>query len=305
MNIRSAFHKVILNVPYFGKKIKLLESCGYEPGHYYSTIPDLDEIQKRKTEIFNKNGKQLQGIDLNRQEQYELLQQFAKFYKEIPYDFNSQAPAATRYQVKGAWYRYSDAIMLYSMIRYLNPARITEIGSGYSSAIMLDTNDRFFNSGIELTFIDPFTERLLSLLNDSDRKKCKIIESTVQKVPLDTFRNLQKNDILFVDSSHVSKVGSDLNHILFEILPVLNSGVYIHFHDIHYPFELPEHWVLQNKWFWNENYLVRAFLSGNTGYEIVNFNTYLHREFPEWFREHMPSCLIDAEDVGSIWIHKK
>jgi predicted O-methyltransferase YrrM len=292
-------------VPYFGKKIKLLESCGYEPGHYYSTIPDLQEVKKRKSEIFRKNGKQLQGIDLNRQKQFELLEEFAKFYKELPYDFTSMAPASTRYQVKDAWYRYSDAIMLYSMIRFLKPSRIIEIGSGYSSAIMLDTNDRFFNSSVEITFIDPHTERLLSLLNDTDRQKYKILKQAVQEVPLEQFKSLGSNDILFVDSSHVSKVGSDLNHILFEILPVLNKGVYIHFHDIHFPFELPEHWVFRNKWFWNENYLVRAFLTGNPGYEIVNFNTYLHHENPQWFREHMPACLLGADDVGSIWIHKK
>jgi predicted O-methyltransferase YrrM len=303
MNIRSALHKAILNVPYFGKKIRQLESCGYEPGHYYSTIPDLKEVQKRRSEIFSK--RLLRGIDLNREKQFDLLKEFEKYYKDLPYNFDNQAPGKTRYQVKDAWYRYSDTIMLYSMIRFLKPSRIIEIGSGYSSAIMLDTNDLFFNSSIKLTFIDPYTERLYSLFNDDDRKKQEVLQNAVQDVSLDIFRGLEKNDILFVDSSHVSKVGSDLNHILFEILPVLNSDVYIHFHDIHYPFELPEHWVFRKKWFWNENYLIRAFLTGNPHYEIVNFNTYLHHEFPEWFRENMPSCLTGSEDVGSIWIHKK
>ena len=305
MNIRSALHQVLLSVPYFGKKLKLLDACGFEPGHYYSTIPDLNEIKSRRNAIFNKNEKLLKGIDLLKQNQFELLKEFAGYYQQLPYNFSDTSPGPTRYQIKHARYRFSDAIMLYSMIRHFKPSNIIEIGSGYSSAIMLDTNDLFLGSKINLTFIDPHTERLHSLMTDIDRKNHEIIQQLVQDVDLDKFKKLKKNDILFVDSSHVSKIGSDLNHILFEILPILNSGVLIHFHDVHFPFELPEHWVILKKLFWNENYMIRAFLSGNSEYEIVNFNTYLHIEYKNWFEENMPACLIGANDVGSIWIRKK
>jgi len=305
MTIKSQLHQLIFDIPYFGKRLKLLKDCGFEPGHYYSTIPDLEDIQKRRASIFNKSEESIKSINLNKQFQFELLEEFKKYYKDIPYDFTEKSVSNTRYQVKDAWYRYSDAIMLFSMIRHFKPANIIEIGSGYSSAIMLDTNDLFFNSKINLTFIDPHTERLQSLLTASDKTNQQVIQKAVQDVDLEKFTQLKANDILFVDSSHVSKIGSDLNHILFEILPMLNKGVLVHFHDVHFPFELPEHWVFRNKWFWNENYLMRAFLSGNSEYEIVNFNTYLHKLFPDWFAQNMPACLIGVNDVGSIWIRKK
>jgi len=305
MTIKSQLHQLIFDIPYFGKRLKLLKDCGFEPGHYYSTIPDLEDIQKRRASIFNKSEQSIKSINLNKQFQFELLEEFKKYYKDIPYDFTEKSVSNTRYQVKDAWYRYSDAVMLFSMIRHFKPASIIEIGSGYSSAIMLDTNDLFFNSKINLTFIDPHTERLQSLLTASDKTNQQVIQKAVQDVDLEKFTQLKANDILFVDSSHVSKIGSDLNHILFEILPMLNKGVLVHFHDVHFPFELPEHWVFRNKWFWNENYLMRAFLSGNSEYEIVNFNTYLHKLFPDWFAQNMPACLIGVNDVGSIWIRKK
>ena len=297
--------KLLLKVPYFGKKLKMLDDCGYTPGHYYSPIPDLDDIKKRRASIFKKDGIDLKGIDLHKEEQFALLQQFSDYYKEIPYNFNSQAPGKTRYQVNGIWYKYSDAVMLYSVMRHFKPGHIIEVGSGYSSAIMLDTNDLFLGSKTDVTFIDPYPERLLSLLKDEDKTKYKVISDIIQDVDIALFKELESNDILFIDSSHISKTGSDLNHILFEILPVLKPGVLIHFHDIFYPFELPESWVLERKWFWNENYILRAYLTGNKDYDIINFNTYLHREYREWFSNNMPACLVDEAGTGSIWIRKK
>ena len=89
------------------------------------------------------------------------------------------------------------------------------------------------------------------------------------------------------------------------MLPSLQKGVFIHFHDIFYPFEMPKYWILKNRWFWNENYLLHAFLMNNNKYEIIAFNTYLQRIKADWFKKEMPECLLVAEDTGSIWIRKK
>ena len=300
----SFLQKILLRLPYFGKKLQLLDDCGYTPGHYYSPIPDLKDIKNRRATIFKKPGADLKGIDLRKEEQFELLQQFSNYYKEIPYDFTNGIPTKTRYQANGIWYNYSDVVMLYSVIRHFKPARIIEIGSGYSSAVMLDVNDLFLDSKTSITFIDPYPQRLLSLLKEEDKKDHQVITSAIQEVDNDIFKKLESNDILFIDSSHISKVGSDLNHILFEILPVLKPGVLIHFHDIFYPFELPEKWILERKWFWNENYILRAFLTENKRYDIINFNTYLHSEYRSWFNDNMPACLIKEDTTGSIWIRK-
>lgn len=115
------------------------------------------------------------------------------------------------------------------------------------------------------------------------------------------FDILKENDILFVDSTHVSKVGSDVNYLLFEILPRLNKGVYIHFHDIFYPFEYPKEWIYDGK-AWNEDYILRAFLQYNDSFKIFFFNTFLESFFREKFTLEMPLCLKNTG--GSLWIKK-
>jgi hypothetical protein len=129
----------------------------------------------------------------------------------------------------------------------------------------------------------------------------RIVPEPIQNVDLAMFEELAANDILFVDSTHVSKTGSDVNRIFFEILPALASGVYIHFHDIFYPFEYPMDWVYEGR-AWNEAYMLRTFLQYNQAFEIVCFNTFLERFFRDFFVEHMPLCLKNTG--GSIWLRK-
>ena len=188
------------------------------------------------------------------------------------------------------------------MMRRVKPKRIVEVGSGYSSCCMLDTNDAFFNGDIDIRFVEPYPQLLKSLVRPSDLETREIIEKRVQDVDIEVFTSLQENDILFVDSTHVSRVGSDVNHMFFEILPHINEGVYVHFHDIHYPFEYPEHWVYQGRW-WTETYLLRAFLEFNSDFEIVYTNTFMQRFHREFFEERMPLCL--KNQGASIWLRRK
>ncbi len=192
------------------------------------------------------------------------------------------------------------------MLRHFRPRKVVEVGSGHSSAVMLDTNEAFLDARVDFTFIEPFPEnRLNSVLRAQDKEIAKIIPDFVQNVPLSIFAELDENDLLFIDSSHVSKGGSDLNYLIFEVLPVLKRGVLIHFHDIFYPFELPDKWVLERKWYWNENYLLRAFLMYNDSFEIVNFNSYLVVNLEKWFAKYKPYSLNKTKEAGSIWLRKK
>ncbi|NQS88701.1 hypothetical protein HQ584_02790 [Patescibacteria group bacterium] len=118
---------------------------------------------------------------------------------------------------------------------------------------------------------------------------------------MESFKQLKENDILFIDTSHVSKTGSDVNYIFFDILPNLNSGVLIHFHDIFYPFEYPKKKILDGHAF-NECYILRAFLQYNTRFKIILFNTFLEHYYEDWFRQNMPLCLRNKG--GSIWLRK-
>lgn len=152
-----------------------------------------------------------------------------------------------------------------------------------------------------MTFVEPYPTLLKKLIKNKATDDYKIINKKVQEVSIDVFKELKEGDFLFIDSSHVSKTGSDVNYELFEILPSLNSGVIIHIHDIFYPFEYPKEWVLEGR-NWNENYLLRAFLSYNKDFEILFFSQYLHKYYPEKFK-NMP--LMYKNWGGNIWLRKK
>ena len=121
-------------------------------------------------------------------------------------------------------YSYSDALFLYFMLRHLQPRRVIEVGSGYSSAVMLDTNERFLEGTLRCTFIEPYPATLRSILKPSDAGQVEVLAVPLQEVELARFRELGPNDILFIDSTHVSRIGSDVNRIIFEILPELRPG---------------------------------------------------------------------------------
>ncbi len=296
--------QILNKLPYirglYNEKLIFEKNCCFPPGHFYSSIIDVDDIKERQDAVWSEESIDgIYGIDLKTQEQLELVRSFQRYYNEIP--FEDDKKENLRYYFKNGYYSYTDAIFLYSMIRKHAPKKIIEIGSGFSSSVMLDTNELFFNNQIDITFIEPYTDRLNSLIRDSDLKSTNIIESPVQKVPIDVFERLDSGDILFIDSTHVAKTGSDVNYILFKILPKLKKGVLIHFHDIFYPFEYPKEWVFMGR-NWNEDYFLKAFLMYNNEFEIKLFSHYLHTHYNSIF-DNMPLCYKNFG--GNMWIEKK
>jgi hypothetical protein len=269
------------------------------PGHYYSAIPSLAEVRQHAAKLFDRSGYELPGLNLGAVAQLALLEEFAEYYSELPFPETKQP--GNRYYFQNPAYSYSDAIFLYCTMRHARPQKIIEVGSGFSSAAMLDTNERFFDGSIECTFIEPYPDLLCSLLSPTDQAHVTILPETLQSIPLDRFRALRANDILFIDSTHVSRIGSDVNYIIFEILPALAAGVFIHFHDIFHPFEYPEPWIAEGRT-WQEAYLLRAFLEFNERFRVVAFNTFLAQHHREWFEQKMPLCL--ANTGGSIWLQR-
>ena len=220
------------------------------PGHFYSPIPSDEEIAAHAE--FDWGAEALAGIDLRAEAQLELLERFAAGYADIP--FTAQPTDGLRYHYENPNYSYADAIFLVSMLRELRPRRFIEVGSGDSSCALLDANDRFFEGSLELTFIEPYADYLRSLLSAEEAQRLRLLESRLQDVPLEEFERLQAGDVLFIDSTHVSKLGSDVNHLLFEILPRLAPGVHVHIHDVFWPFEYPHHWLAEGR-AWNEQYV--------------------------------------------------
>lgn len=271
----------------------------YPRGHYYSPLPDIGEVESRADVLFREEDDLAPSIDLKAENQCRLLLELAHYYNEFCWP--ARPSRDFRFYQDQEFFGQGDAIILYSLLRHFKPKKVIEGGSGFTSALMLDVDDKFTKNQTRFTFIEPFPERLLSLLRDDDLERCQIIKKNLQDVPLSTLRSLEANDILFIDSSHVSKIGSDVNFILFEILPALNSGVLIHFHDVLWPFEYPLEWIKDGK-AWNEAYLLRAFLQYNSQFEVVLLNCFVARAFTSLIEQHMPLFLKNPG--GSLWVRK-
>ena len=298
--MRHLISFLLHKIPYISNLHREVNKQGLFPaGHYYSPIPDKEEILSYFKSI-EPPEIQLPGIQLNQESQLNLLHEYVRFYQELP--FPKQKETDYRYYYENDWYSYADAIFLYCFLRKNKPNRIIEVGSGFSSAVMLDTIDIFFSHEPEITFIEPYPEeRLTSLLKEGDRDRVQIIDSKVQEVSSEVLLSLEKGDFLFIDSSHVVKCGNDLQALMFEILPLLPAGVFVHFHAIFYPFEYPSDWLIQGR-YWNENYLLRAFLSYNSEWSIYFFNTYVALAFNAFIKEAMPLCTKNPG--GSLYIQR-
>lgn len=258
----------------------------FPAGHYYSPVPSAAEVLAY-LKLRKPLSRELPGINLNEQRQLELLNEYTKFYEDLP--FTEEQTPELRYYYRNTWFSYGDAIFLYCFLRQQLPKRIIEVGSGFSSALMLDTIDRFLPERPDITLIEPHPERLNDLLRDGDRKRVRLIDSKLQDVRPEVFSGLGAGDLLFVDSSHVVKCGSDLLFLMFEVLPHLEPGVVVHFHDVFYPFDYPAEWLTEGR-YWNENYFLRAFLSYNSEWSIQFFNNYLSFVFGDLMKEKMPLC---------------
>ncbi|MFM8337138.1 MAG: class I SAM-dependent methyltransferase [Opitutaceae bacterium] len=269
----------------------------FPPGHFYSPLPSREET----AEAFARGGfgPPFGGVDLNEAGQQERLERLAGWYAEQP--FPEEPAPGRRFHLANPSYGHFDAIMLYSMLREARPRRIIEVGSGFSSAAMLDLNDRVLGGAVHFTFIDPDMRRLRPLLREGDSGRVTLIERRVQEVPLETFATLGAGDVLFIDSSHVSKIGSDVNRLYFDVLPALAPGVLIHIHDVAGNLEYPREWFDEGR-AWNEQYLLRAFLMHNAAYRIELFTGWLFNTRHAWFRERMPLCARGGG--GQLWLRK-
>jgi Methyltransferase domain len=237
---------------------------------------------------------------LNSSGQLRLLDELSSFVR--PDMFPSQASSSNRYYAPNPAFGPTDAFMTQAVMRQFKPRRLIEVGSGYSSCIILDTNEHYFDNQIELTFIEPYPQLLKSLVRAGDLTQNTILQTRLQDVPLATFEVLEANDVLFIDSTHVSKTNSDVNYLFFEILPRLASGVIVHIHDIFYPFEYPRTWILEGR-SWNEAYLLRAFLQYNPKFEIMLFNDYIQTMHWDTFARVLPTFSKDGG--GSVWLKVK
>jgi hypothetical protein len=269
-------------------------------GHYLSPLPDIASAAEfAKRGLATATSKDLPSIEINRSAQMALLPKLIPHYKD--FDWSEEPQKGRRFHLHNDMFLWSDAIFLHAMLRHFRPGRVIEAGSGFSSALMLDVDEMHLGGKTHFTFVDPHPDRLLGLLSPADLERVEIIREPVQNLPLEAFNVLEAGDLLFVDSSHVSKAGSDVNWLLFEVFPRLKPGVLLHVHDIFWPFEYPAEWIKLGRSF-NEAYLLRAFLQFNRAFEIVLWVPWLVAHAADTIRGQMPHCL---ENTGaSLWLRR-
>jgi predicted O-methyltransferase YrrM len=189
-----------------------------------------------------------------------------------------------------------DAEILYAIVQLYRPVKIVEVGSGYSTEIF---RRAIVDAGTKtnLTSIDPNPRQ--EIVQHSDIVVRERVEAAVD---WSVFNQLQSNDILFIDSSHIVKIGNDVNWLVLSVVPQVASGVLIHFHDIFLPYEYPREWMVQNRWNWTEQYLVQALLTGNNSFEVLWPGYYLQRTWPNFDAEFKHWRNSTAR---SLWLRKR
>ena len=271
----------------------------FAPGHYYSPIvnPD-DDVRRYMLAQLERVGPVPKEIAFSPAAMQAFFAHEADFMAAA--SFPSQKGPRHRYYAENGGFPLGDALVLRAMIKHANPHRIIEVGSGFSTACMLDTLDEL-GRGVSMTCIDPYPDRLKSLLRPGDQ--VEIIESAVQDVPVDRFTELQSGDILFIDSTHVVKSGSDVHYELFEILPNIAPGVFVHFHDVMYPFEYPLEWVFAQNYSWNEAYVLRAFLMYNKQFSVFYSSSYVMHYARSLVTKHFAS--FPTNPGSGLWLLKE
>ena len=271
-----------------------------EPGHFYSPLIKISDLDADDSELPYDGVDYWENINLRQEDQKALFTRLLPIYKKLT--FPKEKTESYNYFSSNNQFPLSDAYLLAALIEYIKPSKILEIGSGFSSGVMIDTIKRI-NIYTNLTFVEPYPQRLHKVIED-EKLVVEIIANPVQACDLKIFEDLQDGDILFIDSSHVAKIGSDVSHIFLKILPRIKSGVYVHIHDIVYPETYPIEWTREGR-AWNESLFLRCFLQYNDAFQIVAFNRYAWKEFPELF---IKEKIVDMKNHGglggSLWMKR-
>jgi predicted O-methyltransferase YrrM len=209
------------------------------------------------------------------------------------------AASSARFNLSGP-FPFGDALALRLMMASARPSQIIEIGSGFSTACMLDQADQLGLHELQITCIEPYPDRLLKLMRAEDHSRVVLLRERIQSVPAEIVEKLNANDILFIDSSHILKTASDVHYELFQLLPRLKTGVLVHFHDCMYPFEYPTEFINPN-YSWNEAYALRAFLCYNLKFSIAYWGSAIRRFFINELADEYPT-LLSQNPGGSIWL---
>lgn len=267
-------------------------------GHFYSPIADPADIRAREQKIWMPVD-EMPGIELCIPDQLMLLRQLKSYTASINYPLE-QPEDLTTYFYGNDQYPVLDAEFLYTALCHFRPKSMIEVGSGFSSLITADVNRRVLGSKLDFSCIEPFPRQFLI---DGVDGITRLVQQKVEDVELSFFDRLDSGDILFIDSSHVSKVGSDVNYLFFEVLPRLKKGVMVHIHDIFLPDEYPKTWVIDQGRNWNEQYLLSAFLQFNSEWKVMWASHFMGTRHTAAVQDTFPRY-PELGGGGSFWIKR-
>lgn len=261
------------------------------PVHYYSPVPNILELQRTRDVWARKS--ELPGISVNLDEQAAKL-------RVICMPFQSEYAGNRFYKEAvlshfGPGYGYIEAQALHGFVRHYKPKMIVEVGSGVSTYCMLkasEMNAKETGQNSKIVSIEPYPSSKLRTLPGIE-----LITKPVQNVPFDAFTELGESDLLFIDSSHTVKTGSDVNYLILEVLPRLHKGVIVHFHDIFLPYDYQRD-VFRAFFHWAETSLLRAFLIFNERAKILVCLSHLHYERKDVLRHVFPEYIPQADVDG-------
>lgn len=262
--------------------------------HYYE--PQFDN---RTTQQPFSQDRNLPGIDWNITEQLKLLDtlSFSQELVGIP----KQKPDNFDFYLNNGAFESGDAEYWYQLIRLVKPTRIFEVGSGYSTlmAVKAIRRNRKEDPGYRCKHvcIEPYEMPWL------EEAGVSVVRNKVEIVEPEFFSELEEDDILFIDSSHIIRPQGDVLFEFLELLPTLNKGVIVHVHDIFSPKNYPKQWLEIEVRFWNEQYLLEAFLSHNSTWNIIGSLNYLHHHHYNKLKTVAPFLTPDREP-GSFYIKK-
>jgi Methyltransferase domain len=267
---------------------------------YYSPLNDLDFLTANPD--LWKDRPLPAGIRWDLDRQIGLLRRIAAYVQELQdVPFERSADGLETYYWNNDFWRGMDAFVHYALLRHLKPARVVEIGCGWSSLLLkraLFLTESQNGTRTSVHQIDPYPRpEIMAALPSHWRQE----ETTLQRTTLASVENLQKGDVLFYDGSHVARVASDVNWFFFEVLPRVAQGVVIHLHDIFWPADYPETWIFERGQTWNEQYVLQAFLMYNHEFEILLANAALAKHYGAELQGMFHGIGDDLFGGSSIW----
>ncbi len=278
----------------------LASDLGYDlvAHDWASPIPELSTLDE---DVFHRRSELVSLPRMDAAQQLSYLERLEPLLREFRPPLTADDAGPGEFYVKNLSFEAVDADLLYATVRSSRPRTVIEVGSGFSTVVLDQAARRNARDGdpVRLITIDPYPSKLVEPLETEVRAV------RGSEVPLSVFESLGGGDVLFMDTTHTVKLGSEVNYLVLEVLPRLAPGVLVHFHDIFLPWEYPRKWPHESRFYWSEQYLLQAFLAFNPAFEILFSSQLVTRNHADRVAELIPGFAPETSVPASFWIERR